>query len=50
MFLIAVVLLMGRAAAELTLPSLMSNIVDYGIVQGGVDYVVPERLSWETFD
>jgi len=50
MFLIAVVLLMGRAAAELTLPNLMSNIVDYGIVQGGVDSVVPERLSWDTFD
>jgi len=50
MFLIAVVLLMGRATAELTLPNLMSNIVDYGIAQGGVDSVVPEQLSVETFD
>jgi len=48
MFLIAVVLLAGRAAAELTLPGLMSNIVDYGIAQGGVDSPVPEMLSPET--
>ena len=41
---------MGRATAELTLPNLMSNIVDYGIAQGGVDSVVPEQLSVETFD
>jgi ATP-binding cassette subfamily B protein len=50
MFLIAVVFLIGRAAAELTLPGLMSDIVDYGIAQGGVDSPVPEMLTVETFD
>ena len=50
MFLIAVVLLIGRATAELALPGLMSDIVDYGIGAGGVDSPVPEMLSLETFD
>jgi len=50
MFLIAVVLLIGRATAELNLPGLMSNIVDYGIAQGGVDSVVPKQLSPGTID
>jgi len=49
MFLIAVVLLIGRATAELTLPGLMSDIVDYGIAQEGVDSPVPQMLSWDTF-
>jgi len=47
MFLIAVVLLVGRASAELTLPGLMSDIVDYGIAQGGVHSVIPDRMSTE---
>ena len=50
LFLIAVVLLIGRATAELTLPGLMSDIVDYGIAQGGVDSVVPDLLGWDSFD
>ena len=50
MFLAAVVLLIIRAGAELSLPSLMSDIVDYGIAQGGIESTVPSRLTPETFD
>jgi len=50
LFLIAVVLLVGRATAELTLPGLMSDIVDYGISEGGVDSTVPRKLTPDTFN
>lgn len=49
MFLISVILLVIRAASELSLPSYMSAIVDYGIAQQGVDSVVPQAMSAETF-
>ena len=35
-FLIALVLLFAQANCELTLPGLMSDIVDVGISQGGI--------------
>jgi len=41
LFFIAVLLLIARAALELSLPNLMSDIVDVGIAQGGIDYDVP---------
>ncbi|MCL2349957.1 MAG: ABC transporter ATP-binding protein, partial [Defluviitaleaceae bacterium] len=50
LFLIAVMLLIARATAELSLPALMSDIVDVGIGQGGIDYVVPTQLSEESWE
>ncbi|MDR2168432.1 MAG: ABC transporter ATP-binding protein/permease [Clostridiales bacterium] len=47
LFFVAVVLLIGRATMELTLPALMSDIVDVGIGQGGIDYLVPTQMTPE---
>lgn len=43
-FLIALVLLFAQANCELTLPGLMSDIVDVGIGQGGIASVVPDTI------
>lgn len=43
--LIALVLLMLQAYSELTLPSIMSGIVDTGISRGGIQSVVPDRVT-----
>lgn len=43
--LAAVVLLFGQAMLELTLPNLMSNIVNVGIQQGGITQAAPEAIS-----
>lgn len=48
LFFIAVILLIARAAGELTLPNLMSNIVDVGIAQGGVEHTLPQALTEES--
>jgi ATP-binding cassette subfamily B protein len=50
LFFIAVLLLIARAALELALPSLMSDIVDIGIAQGGVERVSDWDFSPETRD
>lgn len=42
--LIALVLLFAQANCELALPRLMSDIVDVGISQGGIESVVPEKI------
>lgn len=42
---IALALLMVQAYCELTLPTIMSQIVDTGISRGGIDSVVPERIG-----
>lgn len=42
---IALALLMVQAYCELTLPTIMSQIVDTGISRGGIDSVVPERVG-----
>ena len=42
--LIPLVLLIAQANCELTLPGLMSDIVDVGISQGGIESVVPEKI------
>ena len=48
-FLFAVVLslalLFGQAVCDLTLPNLMSDIVDTGIQKGGIDETCPEQIS-----
>ncbi|MCL2353516.1 MAG: ABC transporter ATP-binding protein/permease [Defluviitaleaceae bacterium] len=49
LFLVAFVLLVARATLELSLPNLMSDIVDVGIAQWGIDYTVPTQLSAATW-
>ena len=44
-FLIALVLLFAQANCELTLPGIMSNIVDVGISQGGIESAVPNEIT-----
>jgi ATP-binding cassette subfamily B protein len=44
LILIAVALLFVQALADLALPNYMSNIVDYGIQQGGVENAVPVAI------
>lgn len=43
--LIALCLLMVQAYCELTLPTVMSDIVDTGISRGGIESVVPESIA-----
>ena len=43
--LIALALLMVQAYSELTLPSIMSRIVDVGMSRGGIEDVVPDRIT-----
>lgn len=43
--LIALVLLILQAYSELTLPSIMSGIVDIGISRGGIQSVVPDKVT-----
>ena len=42
--ILIVALLFGQAMAELALPDYMSNIVDVGIQQNGIEYAVPEVI------
>lgn len=44
MILLAVVLLFVQANADLALPDYMSNIVNFGIQQGGVENAVPQAI------
>ncbi len=48
--LAAVVLLFGQAMLELTLPNLMSDIVNVGIQQGGITQAAPEAISTGSMD
>jgi ATP-binding cassette subfamily B protein len=50
LFLIAVLLLIARAALELSLPALMSDIVDVGISQRGIDRVSDWDFSPQTWE
>lgn len=43
--LLAIALLYGQAMADLALPDYMSNIVNVGIQQGGVDHALPEIIK-----
>ncbi|WP_288736914.1 ABC transporter ATP-binding protein [uncultured Enorma sp.] len=47
---IALVLLAAQANCELTLPGLMSDIVDVGISQGGIESPVPDKISATDLD
>ena len=44
-----IILLFAQAWAELSLPDYMSNIVNKGIQQSGIETAIPEALSGETF-
>ena len=46
-FMIALVLLFAQANFELTLPGVMSDIVDVGISQGGISSTVPDEITSE---
>ena len=46
-FLIAFVLLFAQSNANLALPSLMSDIVNVGITQTGIESTVPDKISDE---
>jgi len=48
-FLAATILLYGQVMLELALPGMLSNIVTQGIQQQGVEDIIPEALSQETF-
>jgi ATP-binding cassette subfamily B protein len=48
--IVAVALLFVQAMAELALPDYMSNIVNVGIQQGGIEDAIPEAISKEAFD
>lgn len=48
--IVAVALLFVQAMAELTLPDYMSNIVNVGIQQGGIEVAIPKAISKVTFD
>lgn len=47
---VSFVLLFVQAICDLSLPDYMSNIVDIGIQQGGVDNAVPEVIRASEFD
>ena len=47
--LIVVCLLMVQAYCDLSLPQYTSNIIDVGIINGGTEYVMPEKITKETY-
>ena len=44
------ILLILQAACDLALPKYMSDIVDVGIQQGGIDHAAPEKMRKETWE
>ncbi|MCM0648045.1 ABC transporter ATP-binding protein/permease [Clostridium swellfunianum] len=50
LLLIAVVLLFGQAMADLSLPDYMSNIVNVGIQQNGIENAVPDAIRVSQMD
>jgi ATP-binding cassette subfamily B protein len=50
LILIAVVLLFAQAMADLALPNYMSDMVNIGIQQGGIDTSVPEAIRADQMD
>jgi ATP-binding cassette subfamily B protein len=49
LILLTVILLFGQAMADLALPDYMSRIVNNGIQQSGIEYVVPEIMIEDDF-
>ena len=48
--LAVIVLLFAQAMFDLSLPDYMSNIVNVGIQQGGIENAVPKVISKSEFD
>lgn len=48
--LIVFVLLFVQAWCDLSLPAYTSNIIDVGIINSGVEYVVPDAITVEEFE
>lgn len=42
-------LLVVQAYCDLALPQYTSDIIDVGIINGGVEHVLPERISEESY-
>ena len=49
LILLTIILLFGQAMADLALPDYMSRIVNNGIQQSGIEYVVPEIMIEDDF-
>ncbi len=45
-----ILLLVVQAYCELSLPQYMSDIVDVGIQQGGIEHIAPDEMRKETFE
>lgn len=45
-----ILLLIAQAYCDLSLPQYMSDIVDIGIQQGGIEYAAPEEMRSETLE
>ncbi len=45
MILLTLLLLLGQAFSELWLPSMMSDIIDYGIIEGNMSYIYSTGLK-----
>lgn len=43
--IVSIVLLFGQAMSDLNLPNLMSNIVNVGIQQNGIEHAAPDAIS-----
>lgn len=47
--LVAILLLFGQAMLDLNLPNMMSQIVNVGIQQGGIEEIAPKAISGNAF-
>ncbi|MCD7826855.1 MAG: ABC transporter ATP-binding protein, partial [Clostridiaceae bacterium] len=50
MVLVIVVLLLVQAYCELSLPQYTSDIIDVGIQDGGMEHIVPEKITQERYE
>lgn len=50
MILLILALLTVQAICDLALPQYASDIIDVGIIDGGVSHILPERITAEAFD
>ena len=44
------VLLIAQAVGDLALPQYTSNIIDKGIINGGVEHILPEKITSEEYE
>jgi ATP-binding cassette, subfamily B, multidrug efflux pump len=50
LIIMSIILLFAQAMADLTLPDYMSNIVNVGIQQGGIENAVPKAITQSNMD